>query len=411
MNRMTRRAFTLVELMIVVAIVGVMLALLVPAVRSAWDTAALTHCQVNLAQIWKAQNSRRADKDQGFFTAGGAWPSMIAPYLEHAAAVLRCPLGPDRPELAAYLSDSIAEGAQDSGAGGGQTAGPEAPPPQQGFTLDDLTFRMFARTNCDVLGRKYVAGQYLGTAFVTGGFGVKREDLGGGKIYFGIDDRQFFDDKNVGGVDYRDMRINVQLDGDWITSIEFIGGDEGSGGSYNVFRFEVWMADEMISDDFKRDYGMTIGLDRRTGGNPGAGGGSIAPGGTAGGADPAGTLNDLAAIKAFDYGLNKGTYQMLDSRVRRLDPSVIFVLDYGKSVANYVNKCPDPWPLYFTATEQAWMANEMNVSFLKPGETWWHYTALRHGGAANVLFCDGHIETLGPDALNELSPLWGGRGR
>ena len=33
------------------------------------------------------------------------------------------------------------------------------------------------------------------------------------------------------------------------------------------------------------------------------------------------------------------------------------------------------------------------------------------GGTANVLFCDGHIEILGPDALNESSPLWGARGR
>ncbi|MBM4020119.1 MAG: type II secretion system protein, partial [Planctomycetes bacterium] len=398
MNRTITRGFTLAELLIVVAIVGVLLALLGPAVTSAWDTAAMTKCQMNLAQIWKAQNSRRADKDQSVFTAGGAWPSMLAPYVEHAADVLRCPLGPDRPQLAVYLAGSGAGGLEDPGPGAGssgQTIDPGAPE-NQGFTLDDLTFRMFARTNCDVSGRKYVAGQYLGTAFVTGGFGVKREDLGGGKICFGIDDRQFFDDKNVGGVDYRDIRVNVQLDGDWITSVAFIGGDEGTGGSYNVFRFEVWMADEMISDDFRRDYGMTIGLDRRTGGDPGAGG-SGGAGNPTGGTGPTTTLNELAAIKAFDYGLNKGTYQVLDSTVQRLDQSVILMLDYGKSVANYANKGPDPWPLYFTATEEAWMANQMNVSFLKPGETWWHYTAMRHFGMANVLFCDGHIELLGPD--------------
>ena len=81
----------------------------------------------------------------------------------------------------------------------------------------------------------------------------------------------------------------------------------------------------------------------------------------------------------------------------------------GKPVATVVvsNAPPDAWSLYFTTPEALWMANPVNTSFLKKGESWLKYSALRHFDMANVLFCDGHIETLGADALAEKSDLWG----
>lgn len=412
MTRNPKSAFTLAELLIVIAIVGVLLAILVPALSSAWDAAAMTRCQLNLSFLWQAQNSRRADKGQSLFTAGGAWPSMLAPYLERSQDVFRCPLGPERPELAAYVEAEDKDAGQAYVVGGGDSL-PDAGPPQPqdlAFTLGDLTFRMYAKRNFS----PYVTGQYLGTAFVDSAYGVRRQDLGNGKVYFGVDDRSFFLDRSVapGNLDYADIRFNVWLDSDRITQIEFVGSDDITGqGSWREFRFEVWLADEMISDDFVRDTGTVIGLDNRAGGSGDSGGGGTGAPPSPAGPTQTGTLNELAAIKAFDYGLNKGTYRVLDSEVRRVDPSLILILDYGKSVANYANKPPDEWPLYFAATEAEWMASPKNTSFLGPGETWWHFTALRHGGTANVLFCDGHIEILGPDALNESSPLWGARGR
>lgn len=413
MTRNPKSAFTLAELLIVIAIVGVLLAILVPAVSSAWDAAAMTRCQLNLSFLWQAQNSRRADKGQSLFTAGGAWPSMLAPYLERSQNVFRCPLGPERPELAAYIAAEAEDPRQADVVGGGDSL-PDAgsqQPQDLGFTLSDLTFRIYMKNSGTVDKAYYTAGQYLGTAFADSSYGVKKTDLGGGRYFIAIDDRMFFDDKNLGSLDYKDIQINVQLKVDRLTSIEFVSSDQGFAGSYSTFRFEVWLADEMISDDFVRDTGTVIGLDNRAGGSGDSGGGGTGAPPNPAGPTQTGTLNELAAIKAFDYGLNKGTYRVLDSEVRRVDPSLILILDYGKSVANYANKPPDEWPLYFAATEAEWMASPKNTSFLGPGETWWHFTALRHGGTANVLFCDGHIEILGPDALNESSPLWGARGR
>jgi prepilin-type processing-associated H-X9-DG protein len=286
---------------------------------------------------------------------------------------------------------------------GGDDLQQGAPPqaPSTGFTLKDLTFRMYARKDFT----SYKTGQYLGTAFTDSSYGVKRTDLGGGKILFGVDDRSFFSDNsvNAGNLDYRDIRFTVQLQDNYITQIEFIGSDNGTGSSYEEFKFQVWLADEMLSDDFYRDVGMVVGADTNSGGSGGAG-----SGGTSSSANShSGSLNDLAAIKAFDYGLNKGTYQIYDRDVESIDLRRILIFDYGKSVANYTNKAPDVWSLYFTAPETLWMASDLNKSFLKQDETWLNYTALRHFGKANVLFCDGHIETLSADDLIETSPLWG----
>jgi prepilin-type processing-associated H-X9-DG protein len=293
-------------------------------------------------------------------------------------------------------------------AGGGTVAeqaaastGSEKP---RGFTLGDLTFRMYAKLD-NIAGKNYGVGTYLGTVFLDAGFGIKMVDKGNGVTYIGVDDRQFFDDKNYGSVDYTDIQINVTMNGQYIKNIEFLDSDFKTGGSYSNIRFEVWLAGEVLSSDFVKDLGMIVGPDNRTGPSGSGGGSSGAPGTP--GSVQAGSLNELAAIQSFDYALNKGSYLILDRWLGEVDPRAIFLLDYGKSVANYSNKSPDAWSLYFTAPEALWSANSLNTSFLKPGESWWNYTALRHFDMANVLFCDGHIETLSADALSETSPLWG----
>lgn len=50
-NRRPRRAFTIVELMVSIAVISVLLALILPAVQSAREAARRTHCRSNLRQL------------------------------------------------------------------------------------------------------------------------------------------------------------------------------------------------------------------------------------------------------------------------------------------------------------------------------------------------------------------------
>jgi prepilin-type N-terminal cleavage/methylation domain-containing protein/prepilin-type processing-associated H-X9-DG protein len=82
-----RPAFTLVELMVVIAILGLLMGLLLPAVQYAREAARRIHCGNNLAQQGLAL--QQFESSFKTFPAGGeagtlhAWGTRILPYLEH----------------------------------------------------------------------------------------------------------------------------------------------------------------------------------------------------------------------------------------------------------------------------------------------------------------------------------------
>ena len=106
-RRVGRRAFTLVEILIVLAIIALLSALLFPAFSRARESARATSCETNLQQIYLATQQYFADErrypdslvdllpsgakfDDGT-PAGGTLPTTVNGYLKSGADGLHCP--------------------------------------------------------------------------------------------------------------------------------------------------------------------------------------------------------------------------------------------------------------------------------------------------------------------------------
>jgi prepilin-type N-terminal cleavage/methylation domain-containing protein/prepilin-type processing-associated H-X9-DG protein len=96
-NTRKRTAFTLVELLVVVAIVGILVALLLPAVQAAREAARRTACANNLRQVGLSV-IQYCDDHGGAFPktthdtdVAECWIYTLAPYLENVDEVRICP--------------------------------------------------------------------------------------------------------------------------------------------------------------------------------------------------------------------------------------------------------------------------------------------------------------------------------
>jgi prepilin-type N-terminal cleavage/methylation domain-containing protein/prepilin-type processing-associated H-X9-DG protein len=87
-----RQAFTLVELLVVIAIISVLIALLLPAVQAARESARKTACQNNMHQFGIAyQSLRAAFPTKKYPLAPPGWVNQFLDYAENNEAIYLCP--------------------------------------------------------------------------------------------------------------------------------------------------------------------------------------------------------------------------------------------------------------------------------------------------------------------------------
>ncbi|MCE9552454.1 MAG: DUF11 domain-containing protein [Planctomycetes bacterium] len=86
----TRSAFSLVELLVVIAVIVILIALLLPAIGMARGNARAKQCASNQVQIWNGW-TRANSRDTRHPIRGNQWTQRVSTYLEGGTEVFFCP--------------------------------------------------------------------------------------------------------------------------------------------------------------------------------------------------------------------------------------------------------------------------------------------------------------------------------
>jgi len=437
-GRHGKSAFTLVELLVVITIIGLLMVLLLPVVSSAWQTAETTHCKTNLFRIYEAYSVWRSDND-GRILSEASWIGRLMPYVEYDMRVFQCKAKAVAGSLGITDSTSTTTGGDDGsdgdngGTGGDSSDDTEWESDDTGSwspTTEEVdacfefdVYAQFGSTVTTIDGAPDVGigqgsstqqkGEFLRTIPLGGHNWVERNDKGD-YIQYRIDDA------GTGIKSRDDIELNIYFDDDGqpskIKIIKASGADTDSVRNRYFFDFKAF--GEVIIPDWARHYGEDIILNNKDDWNGQSGTSSGGSGSWTGGSGGTSNWywNGTAWVRRTplpiiygDYALSRGTFDSGQRTVTNVDPKLFFILDYAyrKSVADFnQDGTEDEWDKYFIRNTQEWMAD-----YGSEWGAWQPFQALRHFGRANVLFCDGHVDTLGWEDMYYTNPLWRYQGR
>lgn len=329
MKRGCNHGFTLAEVLIAVAIVGLLAVLLAPAGSEVWEAALATRCRHNLRTVWQAQRSWQSEKQSSTLVSGDQWASALAGYVEAAAEVFTCPSAPESGGTAEWT--------------GGYP-----------FLGVKMFFKMYARHpnppgyRCTVpVCDEWAMYKRLGPDC----WQVNVEDMPATQR----------DCEDIEFIVHCEDRVPVRID-----------VREGASGSRVGLYYEFHVNGVRMVENWETLWNQSLELPKTMG-------------------------------PPSSYGLSMGTYEAYGRTVETVDPQQFFVLDYPKAVADYNQDVyEDQWNRYFFTDVAEWEGRFGDEA----GADWRQSRALRHGGKANVLFCDGHVEALGIEELAANDPRW-----
>ena len=435
-------AFTLVELLVVISIIALLVTLLVPVASSAWQTAHMTRCKTNLFRIYQAQGQWRADR-QGALLTGSRWMRYLWPYVEGDVSIFHCETrgawGYGR-EVAEEWADSQSS----SGSSGsdyfdsdssawesGTTSDPFKPTDDDRDAIFEFEVYLQEGSTGPAPGQGSNSGKrgpYSHTIPLGGHPWVERFDYGSHSKYR-------VDDAGSGNTSHDDLELDVHYNengdpcrvepirpkgvGSWSLTRRFIidfkicgetvvedwageliGGTPAYGESIEI-EYEV---DDWSGEVARGEEGDWIGTDGQARGVRFENGRFVISGG----------------LRRYygDYAINYGTYAKRDEAlVTGVDGKLFYILDFGgwDPVAdfNHGGTEDDEWDKYFiwSPRGQTEAIADWEQAFANDAQDWKAWQSLRHFERANVLFCDGHIESLAADELDYNDPRWTYQGR
>jgi len=388
-----RRAFSLVELMIVVVVMAILVAMLLPALNQAWAVADLTTCTDNLHRISQALGLRASDEMLRVRLPDMKptwWCSQLLPYLENRADFYICPAGGRSETEGAAYSDS---GSGDSGSG-------DSGDWQSTASLAATDAPVSSVNEAELAEVKVVAGSTIYTIALAENeycikFSIEQYEAARSQGLLGDADsanqlRTKFDctyraganpnsywlcfEDHGGDWDFKDVMILVSKLDDGTLLLYIWSGATGHTNSLISKPDGVTLAAVPAHTN-----GIQIALKNPdemdgSGGSSGSGGGSDGSGGS-------GSSNSATVIST-SYAMNYSA-----SRLTRTGGKII-LLDYS----NYIARSIDLWA-------------DVRLDPNRDGTP----KFARHSGRINVLFSDGSVRLTAPAEINPALPTLASR--
>jgi prepilin-type processing-associated H-X9-DG protein len=330
--------FTLMELLLVFVVIGLLIALLMPAVQGARESAHSAHCQNNLHQLAIAYHHLASQQNTGVpaIPAAPRWISLLSPYLESVSTTFVCP------------NDSGLCGGALSGAGSVVIA--DKPPSSLQLNVSESSSVFVFPEQLDL-----VLPCAISVDLSKPGTIASKDAASPGSIPAGTRVDSYLLHYDPPGKDGEVHNVKVAFAGKILGVIIFTQGLRDSDGLLGVVGttydkkasargMEPGAEIVTLSADM-----LTFNVDRLI---------------VTGVMEEARIITEPGGVGVSSYGINSSAGRFTT------DANKILLLEYHKIVADVVGA--------------------------QAGDVWTQQVAPRHRGMLNVLFADGHVESLSP---------------